>query len=215
MFSGCLSRKPIAPLCRIRYQRQFEARQPCVMNAAVQLSAEAWAPCSVQAVVLAFLKAEWDKWPLLHMLCDRGLLDRANLEDPVQNSLRASLLWQVRGMLWQHVPSDTEWFEVRHLTGVHFGQLLNIHHLDWSRLTATNTLEEVAQVQPEPLRGVPDEWQPILWAHDQDGPFTILEGNHRLTALAGAAVERQNSRMIAYVGLSGKPCGWHRPDRLW
>jgi|ERR1700733_10966592 hypothetical protein len=189
------------------------------MNAVArpELATEAWAPCSTQQMVLAFLQAEWDKWPQLYHLGDRRLITppEANLGDVVQNSLRASLLWQVRGFLFKHVPSNTEWHEVRYLRGEHFWQLLNIHHTDWSQ-HATNRLEEVALVRVEPLRGVPDLWPPpILFGHDQGGSFTILEGNHRLSALAGAAAERQNWRSIALVGLSAHRCGWHRPDGLW
>lgn len=186
-----------------------------------QLAGEAWAPSSSQRMVLAFLRAEWEKWPLLRILCDRRLITPitqadANLADPVQNNVRASLLWHVRGFLFQHVPAETEWFEVRHLSGAHFGQLRVIHHPHWSQVTQTNELEAVAQARPEALTSVPDEWPPpILWGHEQDGPFTILEGNHRLTALAGAPAERQNWRTVALVGLSQQPCGWHRPDGLW
>jgi hypothetical protein len=160
------------------------------MNAVArpELATEAWAPCSTQQMVLAFLQAEWDKWPQLYHLGDRRLITppEANLGDVVQNSLRASLLWQVRGFLFKHVPSNTEWHEVRYLRGEHFWQLLNIHHTDWSQ-HATNRLEEVALVRVEPL----------------------------LSALAGAAAERQNWRSIALVGLSAHRCGWHRPDGLW
>jgi hypothetical protein len=190
------------------------------MNAVVrpELAAEAWTPCSKHQMVLAFLQAEWEKYPQLHQLGDRRLITQghADLGDFVQNSLRASLLWQVRGFLFQHVPHDIEWHEVSHLRCEHFWQLLNVHHFDWSRYAATNRLEEVAQVRGEPLRGAPDEWPPpILFGHDRDGPFTILEGNHRLSALASAPAERQNWRTIALVGLTPRRCGWHRPDGVW
>lgn len=191
----------------------------CFMNGiAPQLIDESWTPSSSAQMVLAFLAAEWEKWPLLHMLGDRRLITPldANLADALQNNLRTSLLWQVRGGLLQHVPTDTAWFEVSHLTGAHLGQLRVIHHIDWSQHTQTNELEEVARVRPEALHGVPGEWPaPILWGHDQGGPFTILEGNHRLTALSGAPARRENWRTVALVGLSPRPCGWHRPDGVW
>ena len=183
------------------------------MNAASHLADEAWARCSFDAVALAFLKAEWTKWRL-DRYGDRSLIDQADLTDTAQNTARLRLL-QVRDPLLQHVPPDTEWFEVRHLAARHFWQLRNIHHIDWSAHSSTNELLEMAVTRPDPLRGAPGGWEPILWAHGRGGPFTILEGNHRLTALAGALPDHQDYHMVAYAGVSTQPCGWHRLDGLW
>ena len=182
------------------------------MSVVFQLAGEAWAPCTFDAVVLAFLKAEWEKWGL-GRFADRELVDRADLADAAHNAARLRLL-QVRGPLLQHVPADTEWFEVRHLRAHHLWQLRNIHHIDWSEHSSANELLETARARPEPLRGAPEGWEPVLWAHHRHGPFTILEGNHRLTALAGALPQHQDYRMVAYVGLSAQPCEWHRLDVL-
>jgi len=186
-----------------------------VVGGPAHLENETWARCSAPAVVLAFLRAEWDRWPRLAEHRDRRLVTEVDLTDVTQNEARLALLREVRGMLLNHVPPDTQWFEVRHLDVRHFWELRNIHHIDWSRHSRTNELEEMARLRPEPLRGAPGGWQPILWAHEPIGPFTILEGNHRLTALAGAADQHQDYRMIAYVGLSPQPCAWHRPDGVW
>jgi hypothetical protein len=177
---------------------------------------EAWTPSSLDAVVLEFLRAEWNKFLPLLQHGDRCLVDQSDLSDAAQNAVRLELLLSVRHPLLERVPPDTRWFEVRYLGVRHFWQLRNIHHIHWSGHSNTNELLEIAQVRPEKLRGEPGGWpMPILWGHDQGGPFTILEGNHRLTALAGAAARWQDLRMPALVGLSATPCWWHRPDGLW
>lgn len=71
-------------------------------------------------MVLAFLKAEWDKWPRLAEHGDRRLITEPEFTDLAQNNARLALLREVRDMLLKHVPHDTEWFEVRHLDVRHF-----------------------------------------------------------------------------------------------
>jgi hypothetical protein len=186
-----------------------------VVEDQAHLENEAWTGSSFSAVVLAFLKAEWNKWPLLAEHGDRRLITEPDITDARQNDARLSLLRQVRRRLLDHVPANTQWFEVRHLEVRHFWALRNIHQFEWSRFSGTNELLDMVRVRPEPLRGAPDGWQPILWAHEHIGPFTILEGNHRLAALANAPAQHQSIRLAAYVGLSPSPCGWHRPDGVW
>jgi hypothetical protein len=169
-------------------------------------------------MVSAFLDAEWGKLPMLWRLGDRRLVDRADLGDPAENNVRMMLLWSIRGPLFEAVPADTEWFEVGLLTAAHFWQLRNIHHKDWSPFSvATNELDEIARNKPrQALLTPPDRWPPcVLWGHDRGGPFTILEGNNRMSALAADAEARQNCALPVIVGLSGQRCGWHRADGVW
>jgi len=182
-----------------------------------RLEDEDWTPSSHDAVVLAFLKGEWSRW----RLADRGdirLITEPDLTDATQNLTRRRLLQSVRSVILERIPADTIWFEVRQLNARHFWQLHNIHRSDWSRHTDTNELLKTAHVRPETLRqesGSWGSWRPILWGHNRGGPFTIIEGNHRLNALAGAAPARQeNVRMVTYVGISDRPCEWHRPDAM-
>lgn len=177
------------------------------------LCEENWDRCSAQAVVQAFLRAEWDKWPQLHMTGDRGIVDHGDQDDLEQNNLRSSLLWAVRGPLLQWVPTDTVWFRVQFLRAVHFAQLRVIFCEGWAYPEESNELERVAARKSLELRGAISDWDaPVLWGHDSDGPFTILEGNNRLTALAGSAANRQECAIEVYVGLSQQLCRWHFPD---
>lgn len=188
------------------------------MNAIGQahLADEAWSPCSLHAVVLTFLRAEWEKWPTLKVRDRRLIAEQADLTDVRQNNERMRALLSVRGPLLGGVPNDTQWFEVRHLRADHFGQLHAINFRNWNSPADMNELEKVALRKPLQILTPVASWQPpILWGHDQGGPFSILEGNHRLAALACAAAEHQHWRTLALVGLSPRPCGWHRPDGLW
>jgi hypothetical protein len=153
----------------------------------VALSDQIWTPCSPQALVLPFLRAEWDKWPQLTKLCDRRLITSPDVANSAENNTRAALLWMVRGSLFQRIPVSTEWFHVEHLTERHVWQLRAINHADWISPADCNELDKVALRSPQPLRGSVEALQPpILWGHDKNGPFTILEGNHRLTAVASS-----------------------------
>jgi hypothetical protein len=188
-----------------------------VLGALARLEDEAWTSSSYDAMVLAFLKGEWSRW----RLADRGdirLITEPDLTDATQNLTRRRLLQAVRGVVLQHIPEDTRWYEIRHLSGCHFWMLHHIHRSDWSRYSDTNELIKTALARPERLRQESaswGSWRPILWGHNRSGPFTIIEGNHRLTALAGAAPARQqNVRMVTYVGISSRPCEWHRPDAM-
>ena len=62
-----------------------------------------------------------------------------------------------------------------------------------------------------------------LFGRDRDGPFSILDGNHRLLALARRMRDGGHSLAFdAHVGVSYGPCRWHgdpfrweeRPERL-
>lgn len=177
------------------------------------LSEENWESCTVHAVVHAFLSAEWDKWPRLHMNEQRRIVNDADLDDPAQNNFRERLLRTVRGPMLKWIPSDTAWFRVKFLREVHFGQLRVINHHEWRAKDDSNELETVAVRKPIKLRGSIASWDPpILWSHDEAGPFTILEGNNRLTALAGCEAQRCDCAIEVYVGLSRELCCWHLPD---
>jgi hypothetical protein len=64
-----------------------------------------------------------------------------------------------------------------------------------------NELLKVATRLPYTLEKAPSEWGPIvLWGHKKAGPFTVVEGNHRLIAYASS--ERRGLEIPVFVGLS-------------
>ena len=64
-----------------------------------------------------------------------------------------------------------------------------------------------------PLNSPPSSWpgRIILWGHDSRGPFSIIEGNHRMLAYAHAA-PRQPLNLDVCIGLSPSYCYWHFAD---
>jgi len=178
------------------------------------LDQETWQPCSVHEVTLSFLRSEWDKWPLISAYWDRGIVgDSADVASPIENNLRTQMIWAVRSAVLQWIPADTQWFRVQRVRRNHFTELRAINHAAWTSPDDMNELQKVVLRATHECWEPEGEWSPILWAHDRSGPFTILEGNHRLTALARSANESA-VELIAYVGLSPNLCVWHRLDGL-
>ena len=176
------------------------------------LSSQEWLPAEAAEVWLAFLRAEWDSMRNVTARHDRSLIDKPDLDSLAQNDLRRRILGAWRDPLLLRIPGDTRWHRVRFLNDAHLDDLLVIGSSDWVDGSDRNELRRVAARRPQELRTPPANWsQPVLWSHDQDGPFSILEGNHRLTgyvvtpALGPLHVE-------CFVGLSPTPCIWHLPD---
>ena len=180
------------------------------MSPTTFLADESWLPCFQHAVALAFLCAEWGKVP---MFGDRRIVDDPDLTDAVENNVRALLFWSIREPLLRLIPANTQWFEVKHLRECHFAQLRAINHPVWNSPDDLNELEKVAARKPESLRGPAGTLVPaILWGHNRQGPFTIIEGNHRMSALAGSNTERGGCTLPVFAGLSAELCVWHLPD---
>jgi hypothetical protein len=176
------------------------------------LANENWIPCSVHEMHLAFLRSEWDKWPLISAHWDRGIISgSADVSSLIENNLRAQMIWTVRSGIFQWIPADTQWFRLQHARRQHVPQLRAINHADWTSSQDMNELEKVARRVTHECWIPEGAWSPILWAHDKDGPFTIIEGNHRMTALARSDMEFS---LDAFVGLSKRLCVWHRLDGL-
>lgn len=56
-----------------------------------------------------------------------------------------------------------------------------------------------------------------LFAHSKEGPFSILDGNHRLLALAHSLLfgRTRMQRFSVQIGVSHGPCRWHGDDVVW
>ena len=176
------------------------------------LAAETWTPTSIDDLVLSFLRGEWGKLDSSNPMADKQLITNPALDDLNQNQIRAQLLFGIRGGLLSRIPGDTKWFKVEYLRPVHFGGLHAICCEGWTDPLDTNELFKVAARKRFELKGEPlESWEPILWGHSVAGPFSIIEGNHRLTALA-ARSDKQDVAMLSYVGLSSQKCAWHCPD---
>ena len=117
------------------------------------------------------------------------------------------------GALLGRVPGDTQWFDLKFLREEHFGHLRAINFSDRNSPEDMNELEKVALRRREPLLTPVAGWErPIPWGHERSGPLTIIEGDHRLSALAGTVVARRSCAIPVLVGLSPSLCHWHLPD---
>lgn len=183
-----------------------------------RLSAETWTPVTFDNVVTAFLRSEQNRFEQYFDLTppDRSLI-LLSIEDtgelgPLAPVVRRSLLGLIKFGLFHHVPPTTRWFRVP-LRPAHLPELHIIARCGWDAPGDRNELNSVARRWPRIfLSAPPGDWPAlILWGHNEEGPFVILEGNHRLLAYASAD-EAPDLAVDAYVGLSPELCNWHPLD---
>jgi hypothetical protein len=174
-----------------------------------------WTRVSMHKVILAWLRGERNSG-LAVMLSQSylqspelsKLLDRADLNDPDENRARLRLFYLYRSVYFLEIPPDTEWFEVHNLTDNELEELHVVNFADWNDPSDKNELAKVAARKNKPLDAPPSNWEPpILWGHNWQGPFTIIEGNHRLAAYAASGLSGLSTPV--FVGLSPMACVWH------
>jgi hypothetical protein len=170
-----------------------------------------WTQISIHNVVSEWLRAERESFSFYPPWVP--FIDNPDLNDPLQNHKRLRLLYLKRGNFMVEIPPDTTWWNVRSLSENELGQLhvSARHNPKWD--VDGYKLESVAAVVRESLKSSPDTWtgRIILWGHSRGGPFSILEGNHRMLAYAHAA-PRSGLSIDVYVGLSDSYCYWHFAD---
>jgi hypothetical protein len=173
-----------------------------------------WNEISIHQVVLEYVRCEQRTTSFPTPAEWQAVIDNPNLSDPLENQKRLRVLYIRRASFMIEIPPDTTWWEVHSLTERELGELYASakHNPAWDG--PGNQLERVATAIPViPLEAPPDAWpgRIILWAHDKEGPFTILEGNHRLLAYTQSTA-RPRLQLDVYVGLSPSYCFWHYAD---
>ncbi len=188
----------------------------------MSLAEKDWRRVSIHQIVLAWLRAERNtrvaNW-LASLPSDNkwearlsSLLDQANINDAEENRARLRLLYLIRSPFVVEIPPDTKWYEVRNLTDGELGQLHVVNYGDWKSPGDKNELAKVAARKKLELQQAPATWEPpILWGHEKEGPFTIIEGNNRLTAYVGSG--ETDLDIAVFVGLSPLRCVWHIHDK--
>jgi hypothetical protein len=186
----------------------------------VTLATKHWSRVSVHKVVLAFLiaeratnvaQAQRDAPDLIASLDAPKLLDMPDLSDPEQNHDRLRLLYVIRSRFAREIPPDTHWYEVSNLTDDELSELYVVAHAAWTDPVDQNELLNVAKRKNEKMSDPPANWPPIiLWGHSEKGPFTIIEGNHRLVSYARSG--QHDLSIPVFVGLSPTLCFWHILD---
>jgi hypothetical protein len=169
-----------------------------------------WTDVTVHHVIAGYLAS--DRGHFSHFPQRwRSIISNPNFDDLSENHLRLRLFYIKSAVVWSEVPPDTKWYEAT-LTEADI-DLLYVsagHNPQWDEVG--NKLVAVSRHAPEPLKAPPDTWERvILWGHSKDGPFTIMEGNHRMIGWVGAN-SRPPLNIKAYVGLSPSYCYWHYAD---
>jgi hypothetical protein len=135
------------------------------------------------------------------------LLEEPNTKDAEENRARLRLLCMYRNANVMEIPPDTEWYLVQTLTDRELKKLYVFNHSNFRNPGDLNELGKVAaRMAPIALTCPPDKWseRPVLLGHHKRGPFTILEGNHRLISYAQS--ERAGLDVSVLIGLSPMRC---------
>jgi len=149
-------------------------------------------------------------WPTTG-LSFNNLLDNPDLLDTLQNQGRCRLLLKIRDLYVSEIPVDTVWYRVDGFSEQHLSLLYVVNQPCWLDPGDRNELLKVAKRKPLTLSLAPSEWEaPIFFGHAEDGPFCILEGNHRLTAFSGSG--QSSMRISVYIGISQQKCRWNPLD---
>ena len=191
-----------------------------------------------QEVIAEFLKSEF-----YHNEFDqyRRRYEQLVLQADVtneRNAMRRALLYCRRGHMWQELPADTEWWEVKiappdlkfirvfprapwwWIANGRFPLLEIVERIRVRRFAefAQECVNKVHAIRGS-LRRSDVLGCALLIAVDESNALTILEGNHRLTA---ALLDRDNVphdqlRVLCGFSPSMNECCWHKTNvsNLW
>lgn len=192
-------------------------------------------------VIAEFLRSEFyqDEFRRFHKRFAL-LVSNPDFSDERENSLRRALLFRRRGRLWRELPPDTEWWEIE-LSPMDIYRIRVFPRNQWLRYgvpsfllhdtvdrirtrilshSNDNFIEKVRSLSLEMKTEQNAEYNSvILIAIDEHAPFTIIEGNHRMTAAALGIPEEIHRRFRFMCGFSPRmvECCWYQTDvsTLW
>jgi len=190
-------------------------------------------------VIAEFLKNEFYQ-PEFHG--DRQRFERLVMEPDLdcaaENALRRALLFRRRGHMWRELPPDTAWWEVE-VEPPDLERVRVFPRAQWRKVADGSfllhdiaerirtqsfrgrTREFVARVQAlsYQLRRGGEESAVMLIGVNEDSPFTIIEGNHRMTAAVLASPSLVHGRFRVLCGFSPRMtenCWYHASfANLW
>ena len=191
-------------------------------------------------MVAAWLRAEVGSPRFSHHLrlgdVDRQIIERPDLNDPAENALRRQFL-RYRDDILTTIPKDAAWWDAQ-LAGEDLPGLLAINYPAWEIYSGgTGRSLKVAEAIRDGLRPPADDpriadglaairenvqgiyralaggkgIEPlILLGQEATGPFTVIEGNKRATALCWRHCldSVPCPGILAFVGLTSGPCPW-------
>jgi hypothetical protein len=189
---------------------------------------------SENEVIAEFLKNDFQfpQFAQHHELVAR-LVAAPNLQDQEQNEIRRALFNARHESLWRELPKDTDWFEAE----IQASDLLRLQvfpRAQWLKLAPgdfglmrvaqrirdnryRNRLAEAFRQKIDHLRHRLEQddlaGTILLIGRSERGPFTILDGNHRL--VAAILISPQTLNKFRFIcGLSSKmdQCCWYQTN---
>lgn len=190
-------------------------------------------------VINDFLKNEFYQADFHH---DRERYEHLVLEadttNEYDNAIRRALLFRRRGHMWRELPADTQWWQVQ-IEPEDLEKIRVFPRAQWRKVsTGSFRLSDIVQrIKTQRFRGATrdfvakiqslsyrlrvskDDSSVMLIGIDEQHPWTILEGNHRLTAALLASPALLEQRFQIFCGFSprmGESC-WYETNvpNLW
>jgi O-antigen/teichoic acid export membrane protein len=161
------------------------------------------------------------------------VVDTPNYGDAGENATRLALFYLRHGSLWREIPTDTQWFETELEIG-HFGRIRVFPRAQWRKLArgdyslprilksiqsgeATKAadsafLKKIENLQEAGLH-MKDRGAIILIGTSRSGPWTVLDGNHRLVATILSSPSSVD-RFRCFCGVSPRMiyCCWYKTN---
>ena len=184
-------------------------------------------------VIAEFLKAEFyqpEFDPYRETYGD--LVATGDISNELENSIRKTLLFRRRGRLWRELPRDTQWWQIE-LQPADMPRVRAFPRKQWRKFAEgdfyltrmigriRSAIESDASVFSEKMRSVAVDLQEnrvpnsvLLIGVDENGPLTIIEGNHRMAAAMLVSPDAVSQQFRFYCGLSPHmtQCCWYRTD---
>jgi hypothetical protein len=163
----------------------------------------------------------------------RGLVIAPHLDDACENAKRRALLFIRHFALWRELPRETQWFEVE-VRAADLGQIRVFPRAQWRKLArgnfaitavvermrtfrSRNLAEEVFLSKIATMRHWfrqnTDPGAVLLIGLNENEPFTILDGNHRLVAATLTSPEAvQRFRFLCALSPRMADCCWYETN---
>jgi O-antigen/teichoic acid export membrane protein len=188
---------------------------------------------SEDAAIAAFLRSDFHN-PAFREYHEPlgGIVHNPNLGDPDENAKRRALFFIRHLYLWREIPAETEWYEVditpddlvnvrmfpraqwRKVANGRFstieiaeGMRKRQDHLDSGFISKIHSISRRFETADPELGAV------ILIGVSEEGPFTVIDGNHRLMAAILRSPQAMK-KLHFIVGLSPRmnECCWYRTN---
>ena len=158
------------------------------------------------------------------------LVRNPDLSSSRENALRQALLFLRRGAMWRELPTDTQWFEVD-LTADDLSRIRFFPRAHWRRVAqgSFHVMDVVERIREQLERSVQDDFlgklrllsssvqenlvnpTVLLIGVNDQGPLTILDGNHRMAATMLSSSMSGLNRLRFICGFSPEMtrCCWY------